>query len=114
MLVRVSDFELIGHLRLRLAEDLGCMGLQFTGKPLLQMRLESTVHLGPAIPMPLRHHIERAVREACDSWLERNAVLPRELSVKTDRFRRKSTLTPEDVKAATLAAKEASLRCGSP
>lgn len=75
------------------------------------MDLESNVTLGPQIPMPVKNVIDRAIREACDSWLHRNVVSPNERVFRTGRSRKKETLSDDDLLYATLAAQEAARRC---
>lgn len=94
-------------IRLDLSEDLSQIDLQFSGRPDLQMDLDSSVTFGPQIPVPLNMSLQTAVRTACDDWIMRHLVAPEVFTLKIDRLRRKSTLTDDDVISAIEAAKEA-------
>ncbi len=74
------------------------------------MRIESLVTLGPQIPMPLKAVLDRAVLEACQSWVK-NYLVDREKVISLNRPRRNpNTTDDDDVLYATAAAKEASRR----
>jgi len=110
VLLKVSDFEISGPLQLNLSPDISEIRMQFLKPPVIRMELVSAVSVGPSIPTPLWRLLERAVRGACESWMARN-LAAKELLLRLEKFRRKTTLTEADVELATKLAAEAALRC---
>jgi hypothetical protein len=97
-------------LNLSLAPDISQITFQFAQPPFINMELDSSLRVGPQIPMPIRNLIDSTVRGACDGWVVRNLVQPNSITLKLDRLRRKSVVTDEDVKYATKAALEGARR----
>mmetsp|Transcript_12912 Transcript_12912/g.15424 ORF Transcript_12912/g.15424 Transcript_12912/m.15424 type:complete len:278 (-) Transcript_12912:5-838(-) len=110
ILIRVSNFEIQGKVNFTLNKGASEITIQFTKTPSIAMELHSAVKVGPQIPMPLKTMIDRTVRGACDTWLQKNVVAPKSISIILDKMRRRTTLTDEDVKAAMLAAVEGERR----
>jgi hypothetical protein len=112
--LQVSDFTIVGGLRVTMAPDLSAVRVQFAAMPHTSMELSSSVTVGPQgiIDLPLRTLLERAVVGASEAWV-RSKLVANAYTVKVDKLRRKSTLTDDDVRLAVDAAKEASRRAAA-
>ena len=110
LVANTSSGQISGPLQLNLSPDISEIRMQFLKPPVIRMELVSAVSVGPSTPTPLWRLLERAVRGACESWMARNLVA-KELLLRLEKFRRKTTLTEADVELATKLAAEAALRC---
>jgi hypothetical protein len=111
VLMKVVSFDIRGDLVVNLKDDLSDLKLQFSEMPKISVALDSAVTFGPHLPLPLGLTLQKAVIEGVDSWVMLHMVQAA-LNVRMERFRRKTSLTDDDVLHAAALAKEAARRLG--
>ena len=102
LMLRLYDFRVSGRMKMRMAQDLSCVGMSFLSAPKLRLKTECTVSWG-SVPLPLQTYIESVVQDEMVRWVNDNAVAPNVMEMHPSSFQPKTGLTDQDVEKALRA-----------
>jgi len=102
LMLRLFDFRMSGRMKMRMAQDLSCIAMQFVSPPKLRLKTECSVSWG-SVPLPLQTYIETVVQDEFQRWMRENAVAPNEMEMHPTSFQPKDGLTDDDVARALKA-----------